>query len=95
VTEPDDGPNYDLVMPFVTVTSQGGPHDDESYVAGWAMGKLDTLLEQLFPPTWSDMIRDDSEPQADRIAMKHGYTAKFTAVGESWVHMELTKGATL
>jgi hypothetical protein len=97
VTEPaeDDSVEYGLVMPFVTVRSKGGPHDDESYVAGWEMGKLDTFLTHQNPAIHTDAIYADSEPQADRIAMKHGYTASFTAVGEGWVHMELTKGASL
>ena len=65
-----DDPEYDLVMPFVTVASKGGPHDDESYVAGYAMGLLDIYLkigqiEDGVP------VREDSLEQADLLAMRY------------------------
>lgn len=69
----DDEVNLDLVMPFVTVVSKGGPHDDDSYVAGYAMGLLDAKLsdgghqEPL-------AVRDDCLPQVDLLAMRYGYT---------------------
>ena len=43
--ERDDETSYGLLMPFVTVVSKGGPHEDESYAAGWEMGVLDARLE--------------------------------------------------
>lgn len=66
---------YDLVMPFVTVTSKGGPHDDVAYVAGWEMGQLDYRLALAafgghnVPPT---VLRRENLPQIQLIAMKHG-----------------------
>jgi hypothetical protein len=72
--------DYDLVMPFVTVHSKGGPHDDESYIAGWTMGYLDAVLEHQKPAMHEDTIYQDSIPQADIIAMKHGYRTFFEAV---------------
>src|SRR5688572_15583154 len=33
-------------MPFVSVASNGGPHDDDSFVAGFEMGALHALLTQ-------------------------------------------------
>jgi hypothetical protein len=68
----DEFPDHGLVMPFVTVASRGGPHDDESYVAGYAMGLLDIYLkigqvEDGIP------VRGDSLPQADLLAMRYGY----------------------
>ncbi len=66
---------YEIVMPFVTVTSKGGPHDDESYVAGYAMGLLDSRLTicEAFGLDASETIRSTSQDQAELIAMKHGY----------------------
>ncbi|WP_116201299.1 hypothetical protein [Amycolatopsis circi] len=90
MSEPEET-EYGLVMPFVTVTSKGGPHDDQSYVAGWAMGALDTRLEATYPDAWNDMIRADCAPQADRIAMKHGYVAEFGPDQDGWVHMQLKR----
>jgi hypothetical protein len=101
VTADDEQAKYDLVMPFVTVTSNGGPHDDESYVAGWAMGKLAADLEpadNVGKPRavifmYHDVIRTDCVAQADRIAMKHGYVASFTDLDDGWTDMQLSKAA--
>ena len=91
MTDPEE-PGYELVMPFVTVASKGGPHEDQAYTAGWSMGALDALLEHQRPPVVEDTIRDDCMPQADRIAMRHGYSAVFepTDVG-GWEFMQLTR----
>jgi len=89
----DDEHGFELEMPFVTVTSQGGPHDDQSYVAGWEMGTLDALLISK-PPFYEGPIAAANEPQADRIAMKHGYSAKFEPTAfDEWVRMTLTKSS--
>lgn len=94
-TEPaEEEPGFDLVMPFVTVASKGGPHDDVSYVDGWAMGTLDARLEaqETNPaPIYEDTIRADNVPQADRIAMKHGYTAHFVDGPDGWTFMTLRR----
>lgn len=65
--------DYGMVMPFVTVTSKGGPHDDDSYVAGWEMGALDAELKVS---TWplTRTVRTENLPQVDLIAMRYGYT---------------------
>lgn len=65
--------DYDMVMPFVTVTSKGGPHDDDAYVAGYEMG---LLWADLRYSTWpmTRTVRTDNLPQVDLIAMRHGYT---------------------
>jgi hypothetical protein len=39
--EPD---GYSLVVPFVVCRSNGGPYDDESFVAGWQCGDIDRAL---------------------------------------------------
>lgn len=69
---PDEDADYGLVMPFVTVASKGGPHDDQAYVAGYEMGKLDVeLLTGL--DAFERTIRTDNVPQADLLAMRHGW----------------------
>lgn len=73
----DDVHDFDLVMPFVTVVSVGGPHDDVSYTAGWEMGSLDRRLTHLAVTggtTMNFIIRRENKPQADLIAMQHDYT---------------------
>ena len=82
IREPEDDHSqheYELVMPFVTVTSVGGPHDDDAYVAGWEMGDLDASLRVLsrFGVEIHKTIRADNRAQADLIAMKHGMQADF------------------
>ena len=64
---------YELVMPFVTVASKGGPHDDQAYVAGYEMGLLAADL-QYAPGEFERTIRAENLPQADLIAMHHGAT---------------------
>lgn len=75
--------SYDLVMPFVTVASNGGIHDDDSYVAGWEMGVLDFRLglarnAGLGLPCAT--VHVGNMPQVDLIAMKH----ELLVVVEEW-----------
>jgi hypothetical protein len=86
---------YGLVMPFVSVTSKGGPYDDDAYAAGWAMGALDTRLG------WSlalieETVRAADVAQADLIAMKHGYRMeREDSEFEDWVFCKFTPVAAL
>ena len=98
-TEGPEEPAYGLVMPFVTVASKGGPHEDRAYCAGWEMGKLDALLEHARPPVHGQPVLAVSEPQADLLAMKHGYRAEFSTPDEevdpegTWRWMVVTRGS--
>lgn len=88
---PDEEPALELVMPFLTVTSKGGPHEDEAYTAGWEMGSLDELLASIRPPLVERPIRSDNAPQADLVAMKHGYSITLTEQGDGWHWMQLSR----
>lgn len=66
--------DYELAMPFVTVNSKGGPHDDESYVCGFEMGRLDATLPDA-PDEYVETIHATNLAQADLIAMRNGYAA--------------------
>lgn len=83
---------HELVMPFVTVASKGGPHEDHAYTAGWSMGAIDALLEHRRPALVEETVQTDCMPQVDLIAMRHGYSAVFepTDVG-GWEFMQLTR----
>jgi len=83
-------PESALVMPFVTVASKGGPHDDESYVAGYAMGLLDAKLASGIPEH-SETINAVSETQADLLAMRYGYRVVVAETGGEWVFATFTK----
>ena len=88
----DNEAGYGLVMPFVTVASKGGPHDDASYVSGWAMGALDARLGAVMRQmSHEETVRDVDLPQADLIAMKHGYRIESRSSGvDGWVFCEFT-----
>lgn len=92
----DEPEEFDLVMPFVTVQSVGGPHDDNSYVAGYEMGSLDKVLTQralqgAMTP-FRSVLRADNRAQADLIAMQHGYAMSVNATeDEHWIGVEFTR----
>lgn len=92
--QPEDEPGYTLEMPFVTVVSHGGPHDDEAYAAGWEMGRLDAILavtgEWSQASTWT--IQAANLAQADLIAMRHGFTLSVVDDSfEEWRQIVLAK----
>ena len=68
---------YDLVMPFVLVKSQGGPYDDADFVAGATCGALMEELRvcQAVAATPKERYIDEAHlPQVDLIAMRHGFS---------------------
>lgn len=69
---------YEMRMPFITVTSKGGPHDDDSYVAGWEMGALDRDLRMaaLIQAEVTVTMHSENTGQADLIALSHGYVMR-------------------
>jgi hypothetical protein len=76
--QPEDA-EMSLVMPFVTCRSEGGPHDDQSYVCGYEMGKLDATLRNGIGLNYYELtIHTENVPQADLIAMEHGYAMTAT-----------------
>ncbi len=91
---PDDDADYGMVLPFVTVASKGGPHEDQAYTAGWEMGRLDADLGQLAQiacgrsATLTVSMRSDNRLQADLIAMHHGFTTSVVECGECSDHGE-------
>lgn len=93
--EDDDEVRYDLVMPFVVCASQGGPYEDDSFVAGYHLGEISAMLAQEIAE-YQTTIRTASVPQLDLIAMRWGYS--FTTVGpmaevdpDEWTQVILTR----
>lgn len=86
----EDETEYGLLMPFVTVASKGGPHDDDSYVAGYAMGLLDVYLKigRVAPGA---PVREDSLAQADLLAMRYDYAMSVDGVVDGWASVTFTK----
>jgi hypothetical protein len=65
-------PTYGLVMPFVVCVSNGGPFDDEAFVAGYECGMLSTRLDGG-PNVLIFTAHTANVPQLDLIAMQRGY----------------------
>lgn len=82
--EPEEGPDWSLVMPFVVCASQGGPYDDDAFVAGYHLGQLDV---QMANGTVDSVVtlRASSMPQFDLIAMRHGYELRSMQGSDGWV----------
>lgn len=77
--EPKDEPEtsaYSMVLPFVTVASKNGPHEDQAYTAGWEMGVLYEKLRTTPHEMQIITILTENLPQADLILMKYGYTSE-------------------
>lgn len=67
--------DYQLEMPFVVVTSRGGPYDDDAFTAGFHAGQIYQHLEddqERSLPPFVLAVRADLLPQLELIAMKHG-----------------------
>lgn len=74
----DETEGYELVLPFVVCESQGGPYNDEAFVAGWEAGRLDLMIAEQAKagargPIVATVHRGNL-PIVDLIAMRHGYT---------------------
>jgi len=81
-----DRPDYELVMPFVIVKSQGGIYDDAAFVAGANCGQFMTELQALAAhralphPRY---VRPEVLPQYDLIAMRYGYQLRHEDLDEA------------
>ena len=82
------------VMPFVAVTSQGGPFDDQAFTAGFQCGQLWQLLHVERPEAVSLSVYRDLERQVDLIAMAAGYTCLFARgyrTEDGWLSIDLRR----
>lgn len=79
----EEEPTYGLVMPFEVCESQGGPWQDEAFVAGYEMGSIDA--DPALVGTRGRYVHSGSVPQADLIAMRHGLTCEVGDTDESGV----------
>lgn len=91
-----EGP-MELVLPFVSCVSKGGPYDDTAFTAGFQAGRLDQRLavaaaaqiDALGATVYTDLI-----PQVDLIAMNNGYTMEPQQCGppaEAWTVVVFTR----
>lgn len=79
IDDPRDQPEPDgfaLVIPFVICQSQGGPHEDRAFVAGYECGRFDHSLAAIAAvggDRLTQTVRTDSVRQLELIAMHHGF----------------------
>lgn len=98
--EPDEQPTepqYEIVMPFVVTQSNGGPYDDDAFVAGWYAAELDIVLEQMarFHCGMARTVPTPLVPQIDLIAMKYGFYFEHEPCedAEGWSNVQILKTA--
>lgn len=90
--EPD--PEYGLLLPFVVCRSQGGPYDDDSFVAGYELGRTAAQLpiyDALEISSWGTRIRTASLPQLELIAMNWGWTIRTGWEHDGWTDVDLER----
>jgi hypothetical protein len=72
-----EGDGYDLVMPFVVCQSNGGPYDDDAFVAGFQAGEIDQALKAATTVSAATVrfptVRTALLPQLELIAMNRGF----------------------
>lgn len=82
--------DVELGVPLIPVASQGGPYDDDAYMAGWEMGALAVELEYTRPPLLQRKVRRDNVRQADLLGMRYGYRVEVGEGVAGWVPLRLT-----
>ena len=84
-----DDVTYELSMPFVVVTSVGGPYDDDAYAAGWEAKTIQIqlvgLAEQSGPLIMVASVLIENQSQIDLVAMQEGWTVTFEYADAYWV----------
>lgn len=86
----DNEHRWGLAMPFLPVTSRGGPYADNAYVAGYEAGGIAEQLRTATGPV-SALIHAENTGQVDLIAMDRGWRAVFEPREHGWVAVEFTR----
>lgn len=86
----DGADDHELVLPFVSVKSKGGPFDDDAYVAGFECGRYDAHMAFSADTgivanvlTETTPVHTANLPQLDLLAMHHGLTMKQMTIEET------------
>jgi hypothetical protein len=88
--------SYGLVFPFIVCASQGGPYDDQAFVAGARFGAL-TARAEAGEPRIESYEAPAMVPQIDLLAMHYGYVLAvepWEVAPDEWVRVVLTQTAT-
>ncbi len=88
----EDEVTFGLVMPFVVAQSQGGPFEDQAYIAGYEMGLLAAELEHSRPHYLRRTLHTANLRQVDLIAMRYGYSLRSQVCPQAdWTEVELVR----
>jgi hypothetical protein len=74
--QPEGGTEYGLLFPFVVCQSQGGPYDDEAFVAGAQFGRIDQALQVAAVSGATRLrvtVRTDLVKQLELCGMARGF----------------------
>jgi hypothetical protein len=90
--EGDEHVTYETVFPLICVRSNGGPLDDEAFIAGIRYGQIHAALEDG-SEGWQGYIETLLVKQVDLLAMHFGYlmVSGTWADDERWSLIHLTK----
>lgn len=92
----EDG--YALAVPFVVCTSNGGPYDDDAFVAGFQAGTVDQSLKSIAAAGGDGAVftvRTDLVKQLELLAMYRGFPKiEATEIDEEWSTIEFRTGGT-
>ena len=67
---------YDLVVPFVVCQSQGGPYEDQAFVAGFQAGEIDRALKVAATVDADEVsftVRTELLRQLELLGMSRGF----------------------
>lgn len=96
--DPGGSVEYGLVMPFVVCRTQGGPYDDQSFVAGFQSGQIAATLDLVSDAGVKTIavphcVYRPLLPLLDLLAMRYGYQMQSADVTagedtETWATVE-------
>lgn len=94
MSEPPNKDEFGLVMPFVVCATNGGPYEDEAFVAGHYLGTLHEVLGTTRPPDVENYVPTPLVPQIDLLAMHFNYTMfaqPWDEYPDEWTYVKLVR----
>lgn len=83
------GDEFELVFPFSVCASQGGPFDDDAFVAGVQFGTaMERMVAGFVPATFT--VDERLEALLDLVAMREGCVTEVTEREGGWIVVGVT-----
>lgn len=81
---------WELLVPFVVTRSQGGPYDDDSYVAGFELGRICGSFLHIV--SMDCPVHTGNLPVLDLAAMREGFTmTTLEEIDDTWTQVRFVK----